>query len=81
MAILDKACTLHPQANWWIKGDGCDLVSGLEESLQQEWNGDVDVENGELQRLYRTYQDHLKMIENLTMNVFVRERNRILLKH
>ena len=30
------------------KGDGCDLVSGLEESLRQEWNGDVDLGNGEL---------------------------------
>lgn len=80
MATLDKACTLHPQAKWWIKGDGCDLVSSFEKSLRQEWNGDVDLGNGELQQLYRTYQDRLKMIENLTMNVFVGEKKQDIVK-
>lgn len=80
MATLDKAYTLHPQAKWWIKGDGCDLVSSFEKSLRQEWNGDVDLGNGELQQLYRTYQDSLKMIENLTMNVFVGEKKQDIVK-
>ena len=43
-------------------------------------HGDVDLGNGELQQLYRTYQDRLKMIENLTMNVFVGEKKQNIVK-
>ena len=28
-AILDEAHKVHPNSQWWIKADGCDLVSGL----------------------------------------------------
>ena len=31
-------------ACWWIKADGCDIVSGLEESLRSEWNGGYNPE-------------------------------------
>ena len=30
-----------PNSWFWIKGDGCDLVSGLSESTKMEWTGDV----------------------------------------
>ncbi len=49
--------------------DGCDLVSGLEESLRCVWNGDVDLDTGEL-RLKRIAsilesitQDTLKVLK------------------
>ncbi len=55
----------HPSARWWVKADGCDLVSGLEESVRQEWNGDVDMGTGELQALYKEYMDRLSRVLSL----------------
>ena len=56
---------MHPSARWWVKADGCDIVSGLEESLRNEWNGDVDLGTGELQVMYQKYLDHLKRISSM----------------
>ena len=47
------------------------MVGGLEESVQLEWNGDVDLGTGELQKMYRTYQDRLKRVKSVTRNIFV----------
>jgi hypothetical protein len=59
---------LHPKTRWWIKADGCDVVGGLEEL---EWNGDIDLGTGELQKMYHTYQDRLKRVKSVTRNIFV----------
>ena len=64
MATLVEANQAHPLASWWIKADGCDIVSGLEESLRNEWNGDVDLGTGELQKLYDGYERRLKRIKS-----------------
>lgn len=48
-----------------MKADGCDIVSGLEESLRNEWNGDVDLGTGELQMMYQKYLDRLKRISSM----------------
>ena len=37
---------------WWIKADGCDLVKGLFESTKGEWSGDVDLNSGNVLRLF-----------------------------
>lgn len=63
MATLVEAHQVHPSAHWWIKADGCDIVSGLEESLRNEWNGDVDLGTGELQKMYDGYVKRLKRIQ------------------
>lgn len=68
---MDEACRLHPKTRQWIKADGCDVVGGLKESVQLEWNGDVDLGTGELQQMYRTYQDRLKRVKSVTRNIFV----------
>ena len=47
--VLDEARKHHPNAWWWVKADGCDLVSGLAESVSEIWHGDVDWNNGELE--------------------------------
>lgn len=65
LATLNEACKVHPNEKWWIKGDGCDLVSGLEESLKSEWHGDVDFGTGELQSLYDVYMSRLSNIDTL----------------
>ena len=33
---------------WWVKGDGCDLTSGLGESVSHEWSGDENLCDGKL---------------------------------
>lgn len=53
----------HPEAWWWLKADGCDLVSGLKESVKLEWSGDVDLNNGKLQELHSEYKSSLEFVE------------------
>ena len=65
MATLVEAHQAHPSARWWVKADGCDIVSGLEESLRNEWNGDVDLGTGDLQKMYHNYLGRLKRIQSL----------------
>ena len=67
--VLDEACKHHPHAWWWVKADGCDLVSGLAESVSEIWHGDVDLNNGEFEAQYTAYQ-HLQDIRNLTMATY-----------
>lgn len=38
------------------QGDGCDLVTGLQESVKSKWYGDVDLNNGKLQVQYTAYK-------------------------
>ena len=65
MATLEEAHQVHPSARWWVKADGCDIVSGLEESLRNDWNGDIDLGTGEWQKMYQKYLDHLERIQSL----------------
>ena len=53
---LDEAHRLLPTANWWVKADGVDVVSSLEESVEGEWHGDVDLADGALQKLRDEYK-------------------------
>ena len=57
--VLDEACRTHPNAWWWIKTDGCDLVSGLCESTKLEWSGDIDLNDGQLQKMHENYRQYL----------------------
>ena len=41
--VLDEASATHPSSYWWIKGDGCDIVKGISESVSGKWSGDVDL--------------------------------------
>ena len=50
---------------WWVKGDGCDLVSGLQESVRMNWSGDVDLNTGELQAQYHAYRELIDFISLL----------------
>ena len=65
IATLEDAHRIHPSARWWVKADGCDIVSGLEESLRNVWHGDVDLGTGELQVKYQKYLDRLKRIQSI----------------
>ena len=61
--VLDEAAKHHPNAWWWLKADGCDVVNGLAESMRGAWSGDVDLNDGELQQQHKAYQDRLARIE------------------
>ncbi len=67
MNILDAAHQSNPNCNWWIKGDGCDVVSGIGESVRLEWSGDVDLNTGELQMLYEFYRSLLTVVSQLVI--------------
>ena len=64
--MLDSTASVGgPNTWWWLMGDGCDLVSGLKESVKLEWSGDVDVNTGELQQSYRDYTDLLSFASSV----------------
>ena len=65
--ILDQASQIKPDVWWWIKADGCDILPGLGESVRGIWSGDVDHNNGDLQRQYTAYQERLKSIAGIQM--------------
>lgn len=54
-----------PCANWWIKADGVDIISSLEESVRGEWNGDADIGDGACQKLHEEYVERLHTVVNL----------------
>ena len=64
---LDEANNVHPNAVWWIKGDGCDVVEGLGESTKKIWTGDIDVADGELQKSYDAYLQRLEFVGKIGM--------------
>ena len=42
------------------------MVSGLGESLRIEWSGDVDMNDGQLQKLYTSYTAEIAFIKDLS---------------
>lgn len=64
-AVLDEASRTHPNAWWWVKADGCDLIEGLGESIRLDWSGDIDMNDGELQATYKSYRERLDFIGGL----------------
>ena len=53
--MIDEAKRLLPSTKWWIKADGVDIVSGLSESVTLEWSGDVDLNDGMVEKMHNTY--------------------------
>jgi len=46
--VLEELVSLNPNARWWIKGDGTDVIKGLWQSSTGEWSGDADLYDGKL---------------------------------
>ena len=63
--VLDEAARIHPDSWWWIKADGCDLVSGISESTNGQWSGDVNTDEDVLKELYEKYQKKLEFVRNI----------------
>ena len=64
LAVLDEAARSYPEVCWWAKSNGCDVTSGLRESVDHKWSGDVDLGDGKLQALFLEYTDRQKFISN-----------------
>jgi hypothetical protein len=62
---LDAAARLHPNSWWWIKSDGCDIVSGLGESVHGEWSDEVNVDQKALDAAYQKYKEMLEWVAQL----------------
>ena len=62
-AVLLQAQKRLPNSTWWIKGDATDVTEGLRESVQLQWSGDVDLNDGHIQHQYDMYQQRLKTCE------------------
>ena len=59
---MDEAKRLQQNAEWWIKADGVDVVSGLSESVTLQWSGDVDLNNGMVEKMHNPYLKRVKYI-------------------
>ncbi len=68
---LQEAHRLLLNARWWIKADGVDVIWSLEESVRGDWNGDVDLNDEQLELLRSQYLSRLddvpKVNEMLTI--------------
>ena len=40
--VLEEAKRVHPNAQFRLKADGCDLNDTLGESVSGNWSGDID---------------------------------------
>ena len=67
-SVLESAVHSDPNAWRWIKADGVDVLKGLCESTKGQWSGDVDLNNGQLQLLYKQLQDQLQWIKLIGLN-------------
>ncbi len=60
-----------PDDEWWIKSDGCDVISGITESMRLEWGGDVDLGDGKLQAQRKEYLDQISLVKGLVRDTTV----------
>lgn len=68
MSVLDEASRTHPNSWWWVKADGCDLVEGFGESTKLDWSGDVNLNDGQLQKKYKHYRKRLDFISGVGLH-------------
>ena len=60
--MLDEAAQVHPNSWWWIKADGCDIVTGLAESVSGEWSGDVNLHEEVLENMLKEYRERQEFL-------------------
>jgi len=64
VAVLEKLASVNPatRRRWYC------VVKGLWQSVSGEWGGDVDLNDGKPQHLYKEFQDTLAWINNIGLN-------------
>ena len=68
----------NPNGRFWIKADGTDVKAALQESLQREWNGEVDLLDGKLQDIRREYEGRISSCETITKDNNIRREDLVL---
>ena len=71
--MLEEGKKVHPNAKWWVKADGCDLIVALGESVNGDWSGDVDLNDGDLAEQHSEYLARVSHIEELCKDLTNRE--------
>ena len=73
--MLDEAARHHPDSWWWLKADGCDVITELSKSTRGVWSGDVDWNDGALQDQFKLYKDRLSRVTDIKLS---NDRERLL---
>ena len=63
--VLDDAAKHHPHSWCWLKADGCDVNLGLKESVKRQWSGDVDFNDGLLQKQHDAYISRIEQANTI----------------
>ena len=71
--MLEEGKKVHPNAQWWIKADGCDLLEVLGESVNGDWSGDVDLNDGKVAEQRSEYLGRLSHLEDLCKDLTNRD--------
>ena len=66
--MLDAAARSNPDTTWWLKGDGADIVPGLQESVRRQWSGDVDLDDGKLEDMYQSYIATVEFVKGISFD-------------
>ncbi|XP_072017737.1 uncharacterized protein [Amphiura filiformis] len=64
-AALKTLKATNPDGRYWIKMDGTDIKSAIQQSMIGEWNGDVDMKDGELKRLREEFDKRVETLNHL----------------
>lgn len=67
--MLKMAHNRNPTGRWWIKGDGCDILKGLRESIEKDWSGDIDMNDGLVKHHHRKYLSRLAKAATLQCQI------------
>ena len=63
--VLDDAAKHHPDSWWWLQADGCDINPGLKESVKCQWSGNVDLNDGLLQKQHDAYISRIEQANTI----------------
>ncbi len=66
VSALDGIKQANPESIWWISG--VDVVKGLFESTKGVWSGDVDLNDGQLERKFKEMHDRLLFVKDLGLS-------------
>ena len=69
-----------PDVKWCIKSDGWDVIAGLTESMRLEWSGDVDLNDGRLQKQYDEYMKRVNLVQHINRQFSATEERRLTIK-
>ena len=75
--MLKAAKLRSPKGRWWIKADACDIKSGIRESMEHKWSGDVDMGDGQVEKQHKAYIERLEYITEITQKDLPDEMERL----